>query len=79
MSRGGAHFDRAVGLDTFPEALLKALDRYPFGCTEQTTSRALPLLYVNDVAKRIGIGTDVHRLADGVPMNLATKVLAGES
>ena len=29
-------------------SLLMALDRYPFGCTEQTTSRALPLLYVND-------------------------------
>ncbi len=29
-------------------SLLMALDRYPYGCTEQTTSRALPLLYVND-------------------------------
>ena len=32
-------------------ALLQALDRYPYGCLEQTTSRALPLLYVSDVAK----------------------------
>jgi hypothetical protein len=31
-------------------ALLAALDRYPYGCTEQTVSRALPLLYVNQVA-----------------------------
>jgi alpha-2-macroglobulin len=31
-------------------ALLKALDRYPYGCTEQTVSRALPLLYVNKLA-----------------------------
>jgi len=38
--------------------LINALDRYPYGCAEQTTSRALPLLYVNDVARRIGIGTD---------------------
>ena len=38
--------------------LLAALDRYPYGCAEQTTSRALPLLYVNDVAKRIGLATD---------------------
>ncbi len=30
--------------------LLRALDRYPYGCLEQTTSRALPLLYVADVA-----------------------------
>ncbi len=30
--------------------LLLALDRYPFGCAEQTTSRALPLLYYDEVA-----------------------------
>ncbi len=28
----------------------QALDRYPYGCTEQTVSRALPLLYVNRLA-----------------------------
>jgi alpha-2-macroglobulin len=38
--------------------ILAALDRYPYGCAEQTTSRALPLLYVNDVAKRMGLATD---------------------
>ncbi|HVH81254.1 MAG TPA: alpha-2-macroglobulin family protein, partial [Stellaceae bacterium] len=31
-------------------ALLRALDRYAYGCLEQTTSRALPLLYVDEVA-----------------------------
>lgn len=31
--------------------LLRGLDRYPYGCLEQTTSRALPLLYVAEVAK----------------------------
>ncbi len=36
--------------------LLATLDRYPYGCTEQTTSRALPLLYLNDVAKAMGLG-----------------------
>ncbi len=35
--------------------LLAALDRYPYGCAEQTTSRALPLLYVNQVAKSLGL------------------------
>ena len=30
--------------------LLADLDRYPYGCLEQTTSRALPLLYFNQVA-----------------------------
>jgi uncharacterized protein YfaS (alpha-2-macroglobulin family) len=31
--------------------LLAQLDRYPYGCVEQTTSRALPLLYFNQVAQ----------------------------
>lgn len=38
--------------------LLGDLDRYPYGCTEQTTSRALPLLYVNELAVRAGLKTD---------------------
>ena len=38
--------------------LLSQLDRYPYGCAEQTVSRALPLLYSNLVASRIGLGTD---------------------
>ena len=29
--------------------LLASLDRYPYGCTEQTISRALPLLYVKEL------------------------------
>jgi len=40
-------------------SLLKALDRYPFGCSEQITSRALPLLYVNEIA------TEAHLALDG--------------
>ena len=31
-------------------ALLAALDRYPYGCSEQTVSRAMPLLYANKLA-----------------------------
>lgn len=34
--------------------LLRSLDRYPYGCLEQTTSRALPLLYVAEVARLWG-------------------------
>jgi alpha-2-macroglobulin len=30
-------------------ALLMRLDRYPYGCAEQTTSRAMPLLYLSDL------------------------------
>ena len=40
--------------------VLAALDRYPYGCAEQTVSRALPLLYVNSVAKRLGIAGDAE-------------------
>jgi alpha-2-macroglobulin len=40
--------------------LLASLDRYPYGCAEQTTSRALPLLYVNEVSKRIGLSNDAE-------------------
>jgi alpha-2-macroglobulin len=31
--------------------LLRTLERYAYGCLEQTTSRALPLLYVDEVAR----------------------------
>ncbi len=37
-------------------ALLSALDRYPYGCTEQVTSQAMPLLYFNQVAGAMGLG-----------------------
>jgi uncharacterized protein YfaS (alpha-2-macroglobulin family) len=39
-------------------SLLTSLDRYPYGCAEQTVSRALPLLYANTVAAQIGIAPD---------------------
>lgn len=38
--------------------LLSALDRYPYGCAEQTTSRAMPLVYANAIAGQIGFGID---------------------
>ncbi len=37
--------------------LLAALDRYPYGCTEQITSRAMPLLYLDRVATTMGLAT----------------------
>ncbi len=39
-------------------ALLSALDRYPYGCTEQTVSRALPLLAYDSPAARARFGLD---------------------
>ncbi len=38
--------------------LLQALDRYPYGCTEQIVSRALPLLYVNRLAVQEALAVD---------------------
>ena len=40
--------------------LLNALDRYPYGCAEQTTSRAMPLVYFNDMARRLGLADDAE-------------------
>lgn len=60
--------------------LLRDLDRYPYGCTEQTTSRAMPLLYFNDVAAAMGLGeTDdmAERVADAVRRVLTNQSNAG--
>jgi uncharacterized protein YfaS (alpha-2-macroglobulin family) len=38
--------------------LLRWLDKYPYGCIEQTTSRAMPLLYFNDLATLAGLPKD---------------------
>jgi uncharacterized protein YfaS (alpha-2-macroglobulin family) len=53
-----------VSISVGPEAafdvasLLKALDRYPYGCTEQTVSIAMPLLYVNKLAEAASLDLD---------------------
>lgn len=43
----------ALSVSPLPEldvaGLVKDLDRYPYGCSEQTVSRALPLLYLSDL------------------------------
>jgi alpha-2-macroglobulin len=39
-------------------ALLQALGRYPYGCSEQTVSIAMPLLYVNRLASIEDLGLD---------------------
>lgn len=38
--------------------LVMMLDKYPYGCAEQTTSRALPLLYVSELMKQRGGADD---------------------
>jgi hypothetical protein len=47
-------------------ALLRQLDRYPYGCTEQVTSAALPLLYVPQVAGAAGIEGVAGRIDDAI-------------
>ncbi len=66
----------SVGLSTALDAaaLLAALDRYPFGCSEQTVSRALPLLYVNDLAAGAQLALDGdldQRIRDSIDRVLA--------
>jgi alpha-2-macroglobulin len=54
--------------------LLKALDRYPYGCSEQITSRALPLLYVNELAAEAHLTLDAaidQRVRDAIDRILA--------
>ncbi len=39
-------------------ALLQALDRYPYGCSEQIVSRAMPLLYVAELSAKEALDQD---------------------
>lgn len=60
--------------------LLKWLDKYPFGCIEQTTSRAMPLLYFNDLADLARLPKDqaLHaRIQDSVDNVLDMQNFAG--
>lgn len=57
-----------------PELLL-SLDRYPYGCAEQVSSRAMPLLYLNEVAQMLDVGTDdeLDKTIDNAILNLLSK------
>ena len=49
-------FSRLRGIE--PGPLLDALYRYPYGCTEQLTSSALPLLFVDVLGGELGRGPE---------------------
>ena len=46
--------------------LLQALDRYPYGCSEQVVSRALPLLYVNKLAREASTWRSIEKADERV-------------
>jgi uncharacterized protein YfaS (alpha-2-macroglobulin family) len=55
-------------------SLLAALDRYPLGCTEQIVSRAIALLYVNELAEAAHLAVDTaldERIAKAIETVLA--------
>lgn len=57
--------------------LLAALDRYPYGCTEQMTSKALPLLYFDQVAQVMDLkgAEDIQKRID----EAVVEILANQS
>jgi hypothetical protein len=64
----------AVSTSLDATTLLTALDRYPFGCSEQVTSRAMAMLYVNELAGQahLAIDGDIdQRIHDAIARLLA--------
>ncbi|MEJ0060250.1 MAG: alpha-2-macroglobulin [Terricaulis sp.] len=60
-------FSNLAGMD--PAPLIDALYRYPYGCSEQLTSVAMPLLYYNTLAAEAGRARDpriTRRVQDAV-------------
>lgn len=72
----------SVGISTALDAatLLKSLDRYPFGCSEQIVSVALPLLYANELAADAQLALDIgidQRIRDAIDRVLARQSANG--
>ena len=64
----------AVSTSLDAATLLNALDRYPFGCSEQITSRAVAMLYVNELAAQARLAPDGEidqRIKDAIARLLA--------
>ncbi|GBU17967.1 MULTISPECIES: alpha-2-macroglobulin [Methylobacterium] len=67
------------GLDV--PGLLQALDRYPYGCSEQIVSRAMPLLYVNKLAANDRLALDESadiRIRESIERVLARQDSSGD-
>jgi uncharacterized protein YfaS (alpha-2-macroglobulin family) len=76
----------SVAVGIFPLAaldipsLLTTLDRYPYGCTEQTISRALPLLYVSELSAISGMQDDPDlrkRVQDAIARIMTAQTSSG--
>jgi len=64
----------AVSTSLDAATLLNALDRYPFGCSEQITSRAVAMLYINELAAQARLSPDGDidaRIKDAIARLLA--------
>ena len=59
--------------------LLASLDRYPYGCTEQITSKALPLIYFDDVAQAMQLkgADDIRGRVDQAVAEVLTNQSSG--
>ena len=70
--RAGLSISISTSLDA--ATLLNALDRYPFGCSEQITSRAVAMLYINEMAAQARLAPDGEvdaRIKDAIARLLA--------
>ncbi len=71
---GRAALSVAISTSLDAASLLNALDRYPFGCSEQVASRAMAMLYVNELAAQARLAPDGEidaRIRDAIPRLLA--------
>ncbi len=71
---GRAALSVAISTSLDAAALLSALDTYPFSCSEQLTSRAIAMLYVNDLGSEahLAVSGDVKpRIQDAISRLLA--------
>lgn len=74
LGTGRAGLSVAVSTSLDAATLLNALDRYPFGCSEQIASRAVAMLYVNELAAQAKLAPDgeiEQRIKDAIPRLLA--------
>jgi hypothetical protein len=71
---GGVSLSASQSTALDAATILQALDRYPYGCSEQITSRAMPLLYVNELAAGAHLAQDTEidqRIKDAIERLLA--------